>query len=223
MFTGLIEETGTVLRAERRGNVQRTETAASRPFLDSLNVGDRVNIDGACQTVVQCGPEGFAFESVEETLRRTTIRDLKPGGRVNLERSLRLGDRMGGHLVLGHVDGVGRIAGRKDASSDSLFRVDVPDGLERYIAEKGSVAVDGISLTVVEVKGRSFTVAIIPHTLQNTTLSLRGPGDSVNIEVDLMARYIERLMDWASSSKGHLTEGRLREMGYGGGRPTLGL
>lgn len=213
MFTGLIEEIGAVVKVERRGDFQRTVVGASAGFLDSLRPGDSVNIDGACQTVVACGREGFAFESVAETLRRTTLGRLRRGTPVNLERSLRAGDRLGGHFVAGHVDGVGRVADRSDGAAETIFRFEVPGGLEKYIAEKGSVAVDGISLTVVHVVGRRFTVAIIPHTLKATTLSLRRPADPVNVEVDLIARYVERLMGYrggageglSEESKGFLT------------------
>ena len=213
MFTGLIEEIGVVLKADRRGNFQRASLSASRPFLDSLRTGDSVSVDGACQTVVSCDAQGFAFESVEETLRRTTLGRLKSGDRVNLERSLRMGDRLGGHIVAGHVDGVGRVLERTDGQEDATFRLEVPGGLEKYIAEKGSVAVDGISLTVVSVAGRAFAVSIIPHTLRSTTLSLRRPGDPVNLEVDLIARYVERLMS-AGTGQGGLSRDRLKEMGY---------
>lgn len=213
MFTGLIEEIGVVLTAERRGDFQRASLSAGRPFLDSLRIGDSVCIDGACHTVVSSDARGFAFESVEETLRRTTLGRLRPGDRVNLERSLRMGDRLGGHIVAGHVDGVGRVLERTDRHEDAIIRLEVPEGLEKYIAEKGSVAVDGISLTVVSVAGRAFTVAIIPHTLRVTTLSLRRPGDPVNLEVDLLARYVERLMS-AGTGQVSLSEDRLKEMGY---------
>ena len=213
MFTGLVEEIGVVLRAERRGSFQRTAVSASAAFLDSLRTGDSVNIDGACQTVVACDREGFAFESVEETLRRTTLGRLRAGERINLERSLRLGDRLGGHLVAGHVDGVGRVLERTDRLTDAVFRFEVPRGLERYVAEKGSVAVDGISLTVVSVAGCAFAISIIPHTLRATTLSLRHPGDPVNVEVDLLARYVERLLSCGATPEG-LSEEKLRGMGY---------
>lgn len=214
MFTGLVEEVGAVVGAERHGDFQRTVVAASAAFLDSMRAGDSVNIDGACQTVVACGREGFAFESVAETLRRTTLGRLRAGERVNLERSLRAGDRLGGHLVAGHVDGVGRVADRSDRPTESIFRVEAPEGLEKYIAEKGSVAVDGISLTVVGVTGRRFTVAIIPHTLKATTLSLRHVGAPVNVEVDLVARYVERLMAYRDLAGEGLSEEKLRGMGY---------
>ena len=133
---------------------------------------------------------------------------------MNLERSLRAGDRLGGHLVAGHVDGVGRVADRSDRPTESVFRFDVPEGLEKYIAEKGSVAVDGISLTVVGVTGRRIAVAIIPHTLKATTLSLRHIGAPVNVEVDLVARYVERLMAYRDRAGEGLSEEKLRGMGY---------
>jgi riboflavin synthase len=214
LFTGLIEEVGVVLGVERLGSLQRTTVAAGPAFLEGVRVGDSVNVDGACQTAVRCDREGFRFESVEETLRRTTLGRLRTGDRVNLERSLRMGDRLGGHLVAGHVDGVGRVVDRSDRPGDSVFRVEAPAGLEKYIAEKGSVALDGISLTVAGVTGPVFSVAVIPHTLGATTLSLRRPGDPVNLEADLVARYVERLLSFGGEKDGRLSEARLREMGY---------
>ena len=133
-------------------------------------------------------------ESVEETLRRTTLGGFRPGRRVNLERALKLGDRLGGHMVAGHVDGIGRVIRRKDGPGGAEFEVGLPPELVPYVAEKGSVAIDGISLTVTAASPRDFSVAVIPHTLEWTTLSERRPGDSVNLEVDIVARYIQRLM-----------------------------
>ena len=214
MFTGLVEEVGTVRRKEGREGFQRTIVAASPPFLDHLRVGDSVNVDGVCQTIVACGPQGFSFESIEETLRLTTLGNLKAGDRVNLERSLRAGDPLGGHLVAGHVDGVGRVADRSDRLTDSVYRIEIPKGLEKYIAKKGSIAVNGISLTVVDLNEGCFTVAIIPHTMKATNISLRHPGDTVNIEVDMVARYIERLLGSRASSGEGLTNRKMAEMGY---------
>ncbi len=215
MFTGLIEEVGAVRRVQRQGAFQRLEISA-RLVLEGTRLGDSININGACQTAVELGADYFAVESVEETLKRTTLGALRPGDPVNLERSIRLQDRLGGHLVLGHVDGVGRISRIEQRQREWLLSVEPPAGLLRYIAFKGSVAIDGISLTVAQVEGGAFTAAIIPHTFDHTTLGKRRRGDAVNLEVDVIARYVERLLcagaDPASASG--LTLEKMRDMGY---------
>ena len=214
MFTGLIEEVGAVRRLQRQGNFQRLEVSA-RLILEGSRVGDSININGACQTAVEIGTDYFAVESVEETLQRTTLGALRPGDPVNLERSVRLQDRLGGHLVLGHVDGVGRISALEERHRQWLLRVEPPAELLRYIAFKGSIAIDGISLTVSQVEGRAFTAAIIPHTFDHTALGKRRRGDAVNLEVDVIARYVERLLR-AGGSDGAtgLTLEKMRDMGY---------
>ena len=194
---------------------QRLTIGASR-VLEDLKVGDSININGACQTVVAFSGDQFTIESVEETLKRTTLGELKAEEHVNLERAMRVGDRLGGHIVSGHVDGVGHILERRDRPDNVLFSIEISDNLEKYIAEKGSIAVDGISLTVASVFDRTFTVSIIPYTLAQTNLSSQKPGDRVNIEVDLLARYIERLLALRGASGGKITEAWLREMGFGG-------
>ena len=209
MFTGLIEELGSVRNRVRRGAFQQLEIAAER-VLDGLQVGDSVNIDGVCQTVVAIGESGFAVETVAETLSRTTLGTLGIGQAVNLERALRADQRLGGHLVLGHVDGMARIRRRTERDGEHRFEIEPPPALARYIAAKGSVALDGISLTVAEVSGDAFTVAVIPHTFDNTTLSHRRAGDSVNLEVDVIARYVERLL----GEQPQLSFEDLRDMGY---------
>ena len=193
----------------RRGAFQQLEIAAER-VLDGLQVGDSVNIDGVCQTAVAIGESGFAVETVAETLSRTTLGTLAIGQAVNLERPLRADQRLDGHLVLGHVDGIARIRQRTERDGEHRFEIEPPPALARYIAAKGSVALDGISLTVAEVNGDVFTIAVIPHTFDNTTLSHRRTGDSVNLEVDVIARYVERLL----GEQSQLSFEDLRDMGY---------
>ena len=209
MFTGLIEELGSVRGRVRRGAFQQLEIEAEC-VLDGLQVGDSVNIDGVCQTAVAIGESGFAVETVAETLSRTTLGTLGIGQVVNLERALRADQRLGGHLVLGHVDGIARIRQCIERDGEHRFEIEPPPAFARYIAAKGSVALDGISLTVAEVSGDAFTVAVIPHTFDNTKLSHRRVGDSVNLEVDVIARYVERLL----GGQPQLSFEDLRDMGY---------
>ena len=214
MFTGLIEELGRALSVERRGDFQRLEIGADKVLSDA-RIGDSVNINGACQTVVDLSSRSLWVESVAETLRRTTLGDLRPGDQVNLERALRSGDRLGGHLVLGHVDGVGTIRRMDRRTEGSLLEVTPPEELLAYVAAKGSIAIDGISLTVAALRDASFTIAIIPHTLQHTTLAGVRVGGRVNLEVDVLARYVERQLEVrATRSRDPLTLERLREIGY---------
>jgi riboflavin synthase len=196
MFTGIVEGTGTVVAMDRpaAGGAARLEVEA--PWLaGDLAVGDSVAVDGCCLTVVAGGPGRFAADVVAETLRRTALGRLAAGARVNLERPLALGGRLGGHLVQGHVDGVGRVLERRPArEGGEEVRADLPGDLARYVVEKGSIAVDGVSLTVAGVGQGWFAVALVPHTLAATTLGERAPGDPVNLEVDVVAKYVERLV-----------------------------
>lgn len=176
-------------------------------------MGDSVSLGGACHTAVEVHDGAFTVESVEETLKRTTMGGLQVGSLVNLERSVRLSDRLDGHLVQGHVDGVGAVVDRRDVGDNADFVIEMPDGLSRYVAEKGSVAVDGISLTVVNVSGNRFSVTIIPYTLKVTTMGRRQMGDAVNLEVDIVARYLERLI--GGEGDGALTLEHVKSMGYG--------
>ena len=193
----------------RRGAFQQLEIEAERVLAD-LQVGDSVNIDGVCQTAVAIGESSFSVETVAETLSRTTLGTLGIGQAVNLERALRADQRLGGHLVLGHVDGIARIRQRTERDGEHRFEIEPPPALARYIAAKGSVSLDGISLTVAEVSGDAFTIAVIPHTFDHTTLSHRRAGDSVNLEVDVIARYVERLF----GEQPQLSFEDLRDMGY---------
>ena len=158
-----------------------------------LELGESVAIDGVCLTVTERGAAGFEAVAGAETLARTTLERLRSGSRVNLERALRVGDRLGGHFVQGHVDGVGTVSGRRDRGANIEIDVRAPAALARYLVEKGSVAIDGISLTVNQVAGDVFSVALIPHTATETTLASRRAGDRVNLEVDMIAKYVEKL------------------------------
>jgi riboflavin synthase len=194
MFTGLVEELGTVAAAEKKGRKTPTLTLTVRAPLvaKDAKIGDSIAINGCCLTVIKKAKSLLSFEAGEETLSRTNLGRLASGSRVNLERSLAVGDRLGGHLVAGHVDAQGTLLKRRDERDGSSMVFRVPQRLTRQMASKGSVAVDGVSLTLVIVESDHFSVALIPHTLQHTTLGNLAIGDAVNIETDLLAKYVER-------------------------------
>jgi len=196
MFTGIVEELGTVVSVTPVADSARVVIAATT-VLDGAALGDSIAVDGCCLTVVELGDGRWAADAVTETLDRTALGRLAAGDRVNLERPVRVEDRLGGHIVQGHVDGVGELVAR-DALADgsTRMRVAVPDRLLRYVVEKGSITLDGISLTVAAVDDATATVeiAVIPHTLAVTTLGPKAPGDPVNIEVDVLAKHVERLL-----------------------------
>jgi riboflavin synthase len=199
MFTGLVEELGTVRAVIPNVTGARLEIEAGT-VLDDAELGSSIAVNGCCLTAVELGDGWWAADAVEETLRRTCLGALTAGARVNLERPVRLADRLGGHIVQGHVDGVGEIVERETlADGSTRVAVAADDTILRYVVEKGSIAVDGVSLTVAGVdtasSGRgTFEFALIPHTATVTTLGIKGPGDPVNLEVDLVAKYVERLM-----------------------------
>jgi riboflavin synthase len=194
MFTGIVEELGTIVRVTPHATGAQLEVHASL-VLEDARVGDSIALNGCCLTVVGVGSESYVVDAVEETLRVTTLGRLCPGDRVNLERSVRLADRLGGHLVQGHIDAVGTLAGRSPLADGSvMLRFEAPSDVLRYVVYKGSIAIDGISLTVAGVDSSSFSVAIIPHTQSVTTLGFRQEGDQVNLETDVLARYVERLL-----------------------------
>lgn len=176
-------------------------------------IGDSVAVDGACLTVTSIDGPAMAFDVVTETLGKTTLGDLSAGSSVNLEGALRVGDRLSGHFVMGHVDGVGTVAARTDEAGQTVFRIRAPEPVEPYLLEKGSVAVKGISLTIWDVAGPEFSIAVIPHTLAETTLGTTNRGDRVNLEADVLARWIARMMPGGAPGGG-VTMDKLRASGF---------
>ncbi|RNC68616.1 MAG: riboflavin synthase [Desulfuromonadales bacterium] len=193
MFTGLIEDVGFFRRIERTGAAARL-TATTSLSLESVAIGDSVAVNGACLTVVAKKGGDLTFDVSPETLERTTLGTIGSGAPLNLERALRMGDRLGGHIVTGHVDCIATVVERREVSGNILFTFRIPRESARYFVAKGSVAIDGISLTVNTVSDDSFTVNIIPLTAVKTTLLVRRAGDRVNIETDILGKYVERLL-----------------------------
>jgi len=196
MFTGIVAATGTVGTIDPTDQGARVTIVAGGLDLSDVGVGDSIAVNGCCLTVVELGAEGFSVDVSQETLDCTT--GFTRGSAVNLEKALRLSDRLGGHLVSGHVDGVGEVLRFEPMGESWLLEVRVPPGLARYVARKGSITVNGVSLTVNEVAGTSFRVNLIPHTLAVTNLRSLARGSQVNLEVDMLARYVERLLEAAS-------------------------
>jgi riboflavin synthase len=194
MFTGLVEDTGTVTRADRRSDALVLAIRPGRIPLGELALGESICHDGACLTVTEVGRDAVTVLAGAETLARTTLGSLRVGKRVNLERALRVGDRLGGHWVTGHIDGTGELVVRRDLGANLVLGVRAPQALLRYIVEKGSIAIAGVSLTVNAVDPETFSVAIIPHTREHTTLGDLSPGDRVNLEVDILAKHVEKLI-----------------------------
>jgi riboflavin synthase len=193
MFTGLIESLGRVVRATPRAGSLRLAIRSGLPLAD-MRDGESVAVDGVCLTVARREGDLFEADAVPETLSRTTLAAVRPGDHVHLERALAVGDRLGGHLVQGHVDAVARVLGLARRSGDVRLTVALPAGLRGFVVEKGSIALHGVSLTVAAVRARSFTVALIPETVLRTTLGAVRPGVQLNVEVDVLARYLEGLM-----------------------------
>lgn len=198
MFTGIIQTRGTVTSLEARGGDARL--AVEAPELGGFEVGDSINVSGACLTAAARTERGFAADVSRETLGRTTLGALGAGAAVNLELSLTPASALGGHLVTGHVDGIGELLSCEPDARSRRLRLRAPSGLERYVAPKGSICVDGVSLTVNEVDGREFEVNVIPHTAAVTTLGAARPGSRFNLEADLIARYVERLLNGARTA-----------------------
>lgn len=212
MFTGIIQAVGRIARLEPRGGDVRLTVDTAGLDMADVALGDSIAVSGVCLTVIEFDASSFAADVSNETLAHTTLGKHKAGDPVNLEKALRLADRLGGHMVSGHVDGAGKVVSVVPDGRSQRWTFEVPSELARYIAHKGSVCIDGTSLTVNEVNGNRFGVNLIPHTVEHTAFSARRPGDAVNIEVDVVARYVERLL--ASGDSPRLDEAFLKQHGF---------
>lgn len=213
MFTGIIQTVGHIGSLESRGGDVRLTVKAPGMDFSACALGDSIAVNGVCLTAVELGQDYFVADCSRETLQVTTLGKLGTSDPVNLEKALCLGQPLGGHLVSGHVDGVGRLLEQHEDARSVRLDFEMPQDLVRYVAKKGSICVNGVSLTVNDVKGSRFEVNIVPHTLRATTLGAIGPGDQVNLEVDLVARYLERLVMPGGESSG-LDLGKLRDAGF---------
>lgn len=222
MFTGIIQAVGSIASLQQRGGDLRIGIQTGKLPLEDVALGDSIAVSGVCLTVVELAGSRFFADVSGETLRRTSLGGLGVGDAVNLEKALTLATRLGGHLVSGHVDGIGSVIARRQDSRSVQFTIQAPDELARYIAVKGSICVDGVSLTVNAVSGASFELNIVPHTLEETTLEGFRVGRQVNLEVDLIARYLERLLLGDAAAQpdagGGLTRELLESCGFGGAR-----
>lgn len=194
MFTGIIVEVGEIAALERKSGITQL-LLNSKEIIKDAKIGDSISVNGTCLTIVEITDTGMKFDLSDETLKSTNLGSLGPGDRVNLEPSLRPESRLGGHFVSGHVDDMGRIKSKTRMGDAFKVGIEVPEKVLHFLVEKGSVAVDGISLTVVDILRDSFTVVIIPHTAQFTTIGFKGPGDTVNIEVDIIGKYVARFLN----------------------------
>jgi len=216
MFTGIILAVGKIAAIEHRAGDCRLKMDSGKLSLVDAALGDSIAVNGVCLTAVDLGAHYFCADVSNETLSRTTLKDASIGTPVNLELALTPSTRMGGHIVSGHVDGIATVVEKRPDGRSFRFKFKAPDNLAKYIAEKGSICLNGISLTVNEVDGALFSVNIVPHTLQETTLGAMVVGSRVNLEVDLLARYMERLMQGDAAAKGHggITEALLQNAGF---------
>ena len=193
MFTGIVEELGIVRSISKSANSIKINIGATK-VIEDVKMGDSIAVNGVCLTVVEYSPNHFVADVMPETVAKTNLKELKANSRVNLERALSLGARLGGHLVQGHVDAIGTILKKETLDIAIIYKINAPNSILKYIVPKGSIAIDGISLTIVELINDSFTVSLIPHTAKNTTLGQKESGDRVNIESDIIGRYVERLL-----------------------------
>ncbi|MGW2279001.1 riboflavin synthase [Streptomyces sp. NPDC001770] len=216
MFTGIVEELGEVTAVEELDDASRFRLRGP-VVTEGAKHGDSIAVNGVCLTVVETGEHEFTADVMAETLKRSSLGALTAGSRVNLERPMALGGRLGGHIVQGHVDGTGRILARTPSENWEIVKVSLPAELTRYVVEKGSITVDGVSLTVVDAGPDHFTISLIPTTLALTTLGLKQPGDPVNLEVDVIAKYVERLLGDRSGNQGVTGSGNPGDI-YSAGR-----
>jgi len=211
MFTGIVEDKGKILRVDVRGEGRRLILRVP-PHLTDLQLGDSINVNGACLTVVEKTGDSVAVDASSETVEKTTFREMREGDEVNLELAMKLSDRLGGHIVTGHVDAVGTLVERRNEREFVHLRIQVPKSVSRYVVPKGSIAVDGISLTVNVCDGDEIQMTVIPYTLEKTTLINKRVGDRVNLEADVLGKYVEKLMEGRESGK--VTVSFLREHGF---------
>lgn len=212
MFTGLIETQGIITRVERANGGAQMEVYAPE-FGRDMAIGDSVAVDGACLTIANFARGAFVADVSEETLSRTTLGGARQGAKVNLERALRLSDRLGGHMVTGHIEGMGKLLLRHVSGNSTIYQFQLPFELMDYVVPKGSVAIDGISLTVAQIRGDSFAAAVVPHTEEVTTLKDKAIGSAVNVEVDVMAKYVKRFVDLYAGTDDASTETPRRGLG----------
>lgn len=213
MFTGIIEEMGVIQGVDRSLQAVRFKILA-KTVLEELEEGDSITVNGVCLTAVTPERAGFTVDVSPETVRVTNLGGLKAGDPVNLERAMRIMDRIGGHLVSGHVEGIGQIRERRQEGNAILLTIEAPASILKYCIRKGSIAVDGVSLTINDLAERSFSVSVIPHTAEVTTLGLKGTGAAVNLESDLIGKYIERLLKGGESPEGKIDREYLQRHGY---------
>jgi len=213
MFTGIIEDKGKVLRIEYRG--QEKKLTIELPFyLTEVQLGDSINLNGVCLTVVKKKEQTIELDLSQETLQKTVLGELKEGDQVNLERALKLTDRFGGHIVTGHVDGIGVIVEKRKERDFLQLRIRIPESVSRYAVQKGSIAIDGISLTVNEYQGGEIEITLIPYTIEKTTLMDKEVGDRVNVEADILGKYVEKLLDRGNKKSGQVDLSFLKEHGF---------
>ncbi|GGE10913.1 riboflavin synthase subunit alpha [Marinithermofilum abyssi] len=213
MFTGLVEEVGRLRKVERQGLAMRMSISCKKVLAD-VKLGDSIAVNGVCLTVTTFGSDFFAVDVMPETIKKSNLGRLSPGSLVNLERAMSAGDRFGGHFVQGHVDGIGEVVSRTPHENAVLFRIRVPESLTSLMVDKGSVAVNGISLTLVSVEKNTFSVSIIPHTLEMTSLKETHPGDTVNIECDMIGKYVAKLLEKNNHANTGITKDQLMRFGF---------
>jgi riboflavin synthase len=213
MFTGIIEDKGKVSRIEHRGQEKRLILELP-PHLTELQLSDSININGVCLTVVQKNEQGIELDLSLETLQKTALGELKEGDHVNLERALRLTDRLGGHIVTGHVDGIGEIVEKREERDFLQLGIRIPESVSRYVVQKGSIAIDGISLTVNEYQEGEIRMTLIPYTIEKTTLKQKRVGDRVNLEADILGKYVEKFLDRGDKKPGQVGLSFLKEHGF---------
>ena len=213
MFTGLIEELGKI-ESVKPISGGKTLTISAEKILSGINTGDSISVNGVCLTVTKFSARNFTVDAVGETLNKTTMNELRIGDNVNLEPALRLSQKLGGHIVQGHVNGVGEISELKKPGENYSLSVIVPSALEKYLVKEGSIAIDGISLTIADTTNNKCTFSIIPHTWLNTNLNTKKIDDKVNIEIDIIAKYVEKLLAGGKKNISELNEERLNKLGY---------